>query len=229
VSVGVQPTADEMLAEVGESRNRLQARLLRQLRAEDVSDTAKVPFNVVMCREVLARRILELAPAALQTLAREQFAATALLTRAVVETGAALWYLAQSVKRAEESGESAEVRERVVKLLHGSRTTPEAPAAISVLTFVDALEKHVEGVRQAYDRLSEMAHPNWAGTLYLFGTPDREARSCVFGPSADVPELRVRTAAVLSGTLLLVEAAFDRIAASMPRLVAICERELGAA
>jgi hypothetical protein len=51
----------------------------------------------------------------------------------------------------------------------------------------------------------------------------------VFGPSGDAAELTVRNAAVLNGTCLLVEAALKTIAANIKGLVAICERELGAA
>ncbi len=182
-----------------------------------------------MCREVLARRFLELARVALDALGKEQFAATAVVTRSVVETGAALWYLGQAVEGAVRGGTSAELKERVFRLLHGSRTTPEAPSAINVLTFIDAADKQVEGVRHSYDRLSEMAHPNWAGTLYLFGRPNREARACVFGPSADVNELSFRTGAVLGGTCYLVGSGMKTISEHMPALVAMCERELGAA
>jgi hypothetical protein len=223
------PTADEMLAETREFLMWLEGSRLPRLGAEDVSLTAKVPFNVVMCREVLARRFAELATATLEALGRERFAATALLARSAVETGAALWYLAQSVESAVASGKSADVKDRVLRLLHGSRTTPEAPSAISVLTFVDVVDKQVEGVRRTYDRLSEMAHPNWAGTLYLFGRPDRDARACVFGPSADGPELVLRTAAIVSGTCFLVKLALQKVEANLDRLVTICEGELGAA
>jgi len=225
----MKPTTDDMLGAAEEFVGQLQRDLLPRVGAEDVSETAKIPFNVVMCREVLARRFLELARVALDALGKEQFAATAVVTRSVVETGAALWYLGQAVEGAVRGGTSAELKERVFRLLHGSRTTPEAPSAINVLTFIDAADKQVEGVRHSYDRLSEMAHPNWAGTLYLFGRPNREARACVFGPSADVNELSFRTGAVLGGTCYLVGSGMKTISEHMPALVAMCERELGAA
>ncbi len=167
--------------------------------------------------------------ATLEALRRDHFVATAVLARSVVETAAALWYLARSVQSAVDTGQSDGVKQQVVRLLHGSRTTPEAPLATNVLTFVDAVERQVGGFRHAYDGLSEMAHPNWAGTLYLFGKPDAEARACIFGPSADAEELAVRTAAVLSGSCLIVDAALHDIGATLAQLVAICERELGAA
>ncbi len=56
----MEATAERMLADTHEFLSRLQSGLLPRVDAEDVSATAKVPFNVVMCREVLARRFAEL-------------------------------------------------------------------------------------------------------------------------------------------------------------------------
>jgi len=222
------PTADALLGEVTASLDRIQQSLLARLGAEDVSQTARVPFNVLMCREVLSRRLLEISRSAMAALALEQFATTSILTRAAVETASVLWFLGDSVESAVRSESSEQLAARVKRLVHGSRTTPEAPLAITVLNCVDAVDKKLEGVRQAYDMLSELAHPNWAGSLHLYGRPNLEARECVFGPSADAAELRLRNAALLSGTCLLAESSRQMIADQISALVALCEREVRA-
>lgn len=59
-----------------------------------------------------------------------------------------------------------------MRLSMGSRTDATLPQAVSVITFVDRVEKDVEGFRHQYDLLSEFAHPNWAGTALLYSKPD---------------------------------------------------------
>jgi hypothetical protein len=39
---------------------------------------------------------------------------------------------------------------------------------VNVLNFVDRVDKDIPGFRHQYDLLSEIAHPNWAGTVFLF-------------------------------------------------------------
>ncbi|MBT6227820.1 MAG: hypothetical protein HOI47_14335 [Candidatus Scalindua sp.] len=37
------------------------------------------------------------------------------------------------------------------------------------MTFIDKVDKENPGFRKMFDELSEMAHPNWAGTLASYG------------------------------------------------------------
>ena len=49
----------------------------------------------------------------------------------------------------------------LMRLSMGNRTWEELPVAINVLTFVDDVDKKVEGFRKQYDSLSEYAHPSF--------------------------------------------------------------------
>jgi hypothetical protein len=56
-----------------------------------------------------------------------------------------------------------------MRLLMGSKVdTDILPPSVNVLNFVDRVDRDIPGFRHQYDRLSEIAHPNWAGTVFLF-------------------------------------------------------------
>ena len=92
-------TLDEMLTEVRERLKGIEASLPKKIDRIGISRT-KLPFKVLNYPEALIWRIAELARAALQTFEAEQFAAAIVLTRAAVETNAALWYLDEKVRTA---------------------------------------------------------------------------------------------------------------------------------
>ncbi len=219
--------AADLLEETQASLNSIQNQLPARVSAEEVQRVAKVPFRMLMCRGVLGWRTSELIRGALAAVETENIAAAAVLARAAVETVAALWYLRRHVERALESRSVSELNQHAARVLHGSRTTHEAPRAIRVSEFVRVVEKDVEGFQREYKALCEFAHPNWAGAMYLFAQLDLEARTCTFGPGAEaVANTRSRVAAVLSGTALLAQAALEAVAEATPAVVALAEREL---
>src|SRR5437763_472139 len=81
-----------------------------------------------------------------------------------------------------KAGIVGDIDDFLMKLSLGSRADNGImPQAISVLTFVDRVEKDCEGFRQQYDRLSEFAHPNRAGTALLYSKPDPPSLWTDFG------------------------------------------------
>jgi hypothetical protein len=59
---------------------------------------SKLPFKVLGYREALAWRMAELGRAAIEEFEKDKLAAAIVLTRAAVETSAALWYLCGKVE-----------------------------------------------------------------------------------------------------------------------------------
>jgi hypothetical protein len=115
----------------------------------------------------------------------------------------------------------------LMKLLMGSRNNPDLPESINVMTFVDHVEKSLKGFRDQYDRLSEFAHPNWAGTSLLYARNDTENRRTDFGQNIragdNVKQLGVMN---LSVSLLMFEKSCDNISDLMPGFVSLCESNL---
>jgi hypothetical protein len=109
----------------------------------------------------------------------------------------------------------------------GSRSDPELPKAINVLTFVDRVDKDIEGFRNQYDLLCEFAHPNWAGTVLLYSKLDIQNLWTDFGANIRGGDgARVTGVMNLSVALAMFERSYNRISDLMPRFIALCEDEM---
>jgi hypothetical protein len=118
--------------------------------------------NAIWCRETLFWRFTELAQDALEKLDHGRIASAMLLTRAAVETAAALWYLDIKITRALESSDLVELDEKLKQLVVGYKD-PSAyadglPKAINVLTFVGQVDKEIAGYSGQYAALCEYSH-----------------------------------------------------------------------
>jgi hypothetical protein len=56
--------------------------------------------------------------------------------------------------------------------------------ARSILTYVDKFDKKIPGVREAYDFLSEFAHPNGSGHLFTYGEVNKQTGAVTFHEAA---------------------------------------------
>jgi hypothetical protein len=137
---------------------------------------------VVAAAERGVPTVAELARAALQTFEAQQFAAAIVLTRAAVETNAALWYLDEKVGTALKHKKLGDLDDCVMSLLSGTYAWEEFPNPIRVGKLVECVERSGPGFREQYNTLSEYAHPNAHGTTGLYSYDDRENIFVDFGP-----------------------------------------------
>jgi hypothetical protein len=167
----------------------------------------------------------ELSRGAFENFEKDRLALAILETRAAVETCAALWYLHAKLDATLKAGAVGDIDEFLMKLSMGSRTdTDIMPQAISVLTFVDRVEKDVEGFRHQYDLLSEFAHPNWAGTALLYSKPDPPNLWTDFGANIRGIDGPKQVGVLnLSVALMFFERSYNRIADIMPALIELCK------
>lgn len=218
-------TAETLLAEANARLALLEDARPKTVDGFAISSVSKLPFKALRYRESLLWRIVQLGRSAFENFERNKLASAILLTRAVTETSAALWYLATKLRAAVEAKELGSTDDYLVKLLMGSRTeTDIMPPAISVLTFVDHVERDITGFRQQYDRLSEVAHPNWAGTTLLFSKLDESGTIADFGESIRGGDsARVVGAGNLGVALAMCESSYNEIGDLMPAFVQLCE------
>jgi hypothetical protein len=191
-----------------------------------VSPDSKLPFKALLYRAALIWRMAELSRGAFENYERDRLALAILETRAAVETSAALWYLHAKLDATLKAGHVGDIDDFLMKLSMGSRTdTDIMPQAISVLTFVDRVEKDAEGFRHQYDRLSEFAHPNWAGTALLYSKPNPPNLWTDFGANLrDVDGPKQVGAISLSVALMFFERSYNLIADLMPAFIELCKR-----
>ena len=91
--------------EIRDRLELLESNLPQRIEAGGIFRRSKLPFRTdFQCREVLAWRCAELAREAYEALKRDRFVTAILLTRAVIETVAAQWYLSEKLRIALDTG-----------------------------------------------------------------------------------------------------------------------------
>lgn len=220
-----EETAETLLAEADARLHLLEAGRPKSLDGFALSSVSKLPFKALRYRESLLWRIVQVGRSAFESFANNKLASAILLTRATVETSAALWYLRAKLETAVESKTLGNIDDDLTRLSMGSKTdTDILPAAINVLNFVDRVEKDIDGFRHQYDRLSEFAHPNWAGTILLFSKVDESKAVANFGENIRGGDsVRITGAVNLSVSLAMFETSYNSITDLMPAFVWLCE------
>lgn len=192
-----------------------------------ISLSAKMPFKVMVYRETLIWRTEELARCACDLYQREDIGSAIILTRAVTENAAAVWYLMQLIRGANDAPHVKGLDERIMKLVMGSRSIDEMPDALNVQTMLKKAEKSFPGILSAYDSLSEFAHPNWSGTSGLYSEIDHDEFLTHLGKNMRSIEgplgLGLNS---LTNALAMFEHAYNRISDLMPGFISVCEAAL---
>src|SRR5689334_18339604 len=112
----MKPLVINLMDEIRLRLNSFESNLPKNLDAFALSPDSKIPAKVLRYRESLIWRITELGRAAFHEFEGNKLVAGIILTRAVVETSAALWYLRSKVKDATASNEVGDVDTYLVKL-----------------------------------------------------------------------------------------------------------------
>lgn len=199
-----------------------------QIDAPQIS-RVKLPGTLTWYRESLFWRFTEIAQDALQKLNEERYASAILLTRAAVETTAALWYLEAKIKRALESRDIAELDEKAKRLLVGSKDpiahADGLPEAINVNTFVKHVAERIEGFQANYDALCEYVHPNHTGVAGLYSEPHADTRLIDLGTGLRGPQRHdVICTMSLNVAVIMFHHSYEAIADALPALVKLCEK-----
>jgi hypothetical protein len=166
---GEGEAAEALLTEANARLSLLEANLPESVDGFAISPKSKLPFKALWYRDALLWRTTQMGRSAAECFERNKLASAVLLTRATVETCAAVWYLQKKIEMTIASGTVGNVDDDLMRLLMGSKVdTDILPPSVNVLNFVDRVDRDIPGFRHQYDRLSEIAHPNWAGTVFLF-------------------------------------------------------------
>lgn len=226
----------ESLAELMEEiRGRiiwLESNLPVSVDAMAVSRASKLPFKVLLYRESLIWRMAELARGAFENFGVDNLVSAIVLTRAAVETSAALWYLCGKVATAVESNDVGNIDEYLMKMYvgvaTGAPTEVVMPRPVRVGKFLESVEKDIPGFNHQYGILCEYAHPNWAGTALVYSKNDTENRVTYFGKNMRRAD-NTKTIGVvnLSVALMMFERSYNRITEILPAFTKLCESRFG--
>jgi hypothetical protein len=140
-------------------------------------------------RESLLWRLEELAQNAFDALDAHHFVASSLSVRALMETVAALIFLERTLGTAINSGLDKEQILKINKLLINSKIWEEIEDPIHINNMLREVEKIIPGFfEKNYAALSEMAHPNWAGTFGAFGEFEKSKYLSLFRKGGRSPD-----------------------------------------
>jgi hypothetical protein len=226
-----QRTIDDLTTEIRGRLDRLEASRQSRLDARDLGTRSQLPFYALYCREIWMWRVVELGRDAFNCFENEDFVSAMVLTRAAMETTAALWTLRAKLEKALKLGSVniSELGTYLAQLRVGQGKAvarPDDPKAVNVMDFVRAVEKDCEGFEHQYDRLSEFAHPNWSGTTGLYSRFDHDEVLAEFGRNIRGGEGTKGIGLTnLSVALLFFEHTYNRLTGLMPAFIELCERE----
>jgi hypothetical protein len=225
-----------LINEIRESLAMLESNLPRQVDGFVLSQKSKLPWKVLLYREALIWRIVELGRSALESFLSERMVSGVVLTRAAVEASAALWYLSAKVDAVVDSKVVGDADEYLMKLAMGTATGwPETDTSTDVLTmprpikigaFLKQAEKDIEGFSHQYGVLSEYAHPNWAGTVLLYSSTNKQKAITDFGQNMRKAEnAKAIGVGNLSVALKMFHTKYNRISDLIPAFISVCEAQ----
>ena len=216
------------MTEILELLQSLESTLAKRLDAMVVSQTSKLPWKAILYAQTLAWRIAELGRSALDNFEKDRLVAAIILTRACMETSAALWYLCGKLSAAVDTNCVGDIDDYLMRLIMGNKVDEVFPQAVNVLNFVDRVDKDVKDFRHQYDVLSEYVHPNWAGTSLIYAKHNEKTRVTDFGQNIrNADHTRQIGILNLSVVLQMFDLSYKRMTDLVPAFTALCDSQMG--
>lgn len=218
----------EALLKEAKGRCAILAQCLpKRINATNISVKAKLPFKALWRREGLLWRVEDLARCSCAMYERSDLASAITLTRACMESVAAMDYLYIKLQKVVDTEKLGDIDGYLMRLLGGGKMDIAPYEAINVNTFIDYLERKTPGFREIYDQMSEYAHPNSQGTTYLYSKPDQEKLWVDFARDIRGDDIKVYGLSTLNSLLATFEDSYNKVGELMPAFVEICENSLG--
>jgi hypothetical protein len=159
------------LVEANAALVAIRERTLDRVRAADSAGMASWAFRSYSQR--CLARVIVLGDGASSEWNARRLLNVGIFLRALVETVAAFYSLVDRGTLLITAGDLPRFHELTLRAMYGRRqgrdNHPELPEAANVLASVDRLTKVIPVVRQYYDSLCELVHPNSHG-MNIFGT-----------------------------------------------------------
>jgi hypothetical protein len=212
-------TIDDVLTSLAEARPVA-------VDALEMADEVGPPYKAACAAAALLWRTEELGRCARTLLNGRDVAAALVLTRALIESAAAIWYLMRLVEQNTDCLE-ADCDDKITRLLIGTKSDDDLPKAINVLTMLGHAGKDVPQVQASYADLCEFAHPNWSGTGHVYSWIDEEASTTYFGTMHRAHgQARERCVGTLRSALVMAQVAYARIQVALPAFTRACSLDL---
>jgi hypothetical protein len=159
----------------------LRAELPRTVERAALGTPSKLPLKLVTLREALLFRLVDLADATVSASTGGLALGAAVLVRAVIETTAMLYAVGDLVATVVQRRSVEGVDLSIMQMLFGSKNKMTRQEASSILNRIDKMDRSFKGLRQQYENLSELVHPNFLGVVGSYSMVDKDR--LYFGPS----------------------------------------------
>jgi hypothetical protein len=117
-----EQTIETCIHEIAETLAVLESNPPRKIDGFALSHKSKMPWKVLLYREAHIWRMVELSKRAFESFTSDQLVCGIVLTRAVLEVSAALWFLCAKVEAVVDSKVVGDVDEYLMKLAMGNAT-----------------------------------------------------------------------------------------------------------
>ena len=225
--MNIPQNIDDLLKEAKQRCQLLSECLPKRVDPVSISYTAKIPWKAMVYREALIWRTEELARTAYEMFTRNELASAVILTRACMESVAAMWYLQEKIQHVIDTKEAGDINDVLMRLLMGSKNDITDIESVSVLTFVEKINKDIDGFERSYKSLCEYAHPNRSGTSFLYSKPNSEKIWIDYGKNIRGKEsVAVIGLTNLNTSLMIFEHSCNEVGDLMPDFIGICEKNL---
>jgi hypothetical protein len=152
--------------------------------------------------------------------------------RSVLETAAISFRFCQEIDQGVRDKDFSALDTAVTKLTFATRhrslndLLPDAPNILSSIDKLDRFlfdKKQDQSVRNVYEFLCEFAHPNWVGTVGLFGQIDKEECTQYFSDEHAIAD-RVAAYVVMGlGAASVVHLCHKQVTELLPEVAEISE------
>lgn len=212
------------LSEAKELCEKFKANLPERIDPRILPTNSKLPFKALALREVLLYRMTELGLAACDLYEKLSIVPAILLTRAMMETVAMLYWLYKRLNEVLDTQDLGDIDDFLMSALLGWRDDRVPMKAYNVLTAVNHIDKKYAGFREMYDSLSEFVHPNWCGAHGSYAKIDKENFWVDLGFGIR-SESKPQGIPHLSTSLVIFDCYYNELADLLPLFVSICEGE----
>lgn len=184
-----------------------------------------LPWLVSLLNTALGYRIVEISETAHNLYESENLLPAIILSRSAFETLMVAHRLNDRIHFSIVNNNFNELDEEIRKLGFGSKIKGLGFPAINIKTIVDSINKKTPGVKNYYDELSEISHPNWAGVLGIYCNLDWDKRSGTFGRNNELPEISKTAVPILSALKSFLNL-YDDTIQTLPSFSKLCKEYL---
>lgn len=186
----------------------------------------KLPFKALSYREALFHRFADLSMSAVESISANRPVSAATLTRGGMETMARTLELEHKLQKYLLNPSETDLDGFLMNRLFGANNNPDLPEATNILGAIDRATKHIPNFRENYDRLSEFAHPNYAGTFRTFVKIDQMNFKVHLSDAGRIRAALMMILFSLSGTLHGFCIFYDNLADTIVSLNSHLEKQL---